>query len=166
MLTKPMRDLRSKIGAASHHPVAACSLLKASTLRRYAPFRKSAADIDFLKRRVADELESLVSRRRVRHHPVTNLMAAVAGVADVVLQGRGELRRIAVREQLDAGSVECLIDLAHARFTDEVAEAAGREHCYAEIFRIALDRLLHHRAPGETAPHRRHRIINLVDHDR
>src|SRR5690242_5315112 len=92
------------------------------------PLREGAADVYFRKRRVADQVEALITSGGVSDHPIADLVAAVAGVADVMLQRRGEPRRIAVLEQLDAGAVELLVDLAHARLANEMAQAPGRQH--------------------------------------
>jgi hypothetical protein len=41
-------------------------------------------------------------------------------MADVMLQRRGQLRRVTVLEQLDAGAVEGLVNLPHARLADKM----------------------------------------------
>src|SRR6187401_3474007 len=113
------------------------TLLRNGSIRQ-PPFRERTADVDLFERRVANQIEALVACRRVRNNPIADLMAAVASVANLVLQGRGKLCRIAVLEQLDTGAVELFVDLPHARLADEMAQAAGRQHRDAKIIRIAF----------------------------
>src|SRR4029079_4631939 len=94
----------------------------AEGLTRQPPFCKGAADVDFLQRRVADQVEALGAGGGMSDDPVTDLMTAVTGVANVMLKLRRQLRRIAVLEQSDAGAIEGLVDLAHARFANKMAQ--------------------------------------------
>src|SRR5262252_4869224 len=137
--------------------------------RRYPPRRESGADQRLRAREIVDQLEALAARGRVGVHPVADFVRAVARARKRIGEERGEPRILAILEVLDAGVIELLVDPAHGRLADRVAQAAGAEHRHPQRLGVALDRLSQQPAPGEAAPNARHRLLEVVDdhrHDR
>src|SRR6516165_6974210 len=135
----------------------------------HPPRRESGADQRLRAREIVDQLEALAARGGVSDHPVADFVRAVAGARQRVGEERREPRILAILEVLDAGVIEFLVDPAHGRLADRVAQAAGAEHRHPQRLGVALDRLSQQPAPGEAAPNARHRLLEVVDdhgHDR
>ena len=98
--------------------------------------------------------------------PVADLGGAVAGARQALPQESEQRRRVAALEAADAIPVESLVDPAHVRLTDRVAQSAGGEDRHAELPGIARNRVRQHRAPVEAARDRRIRRLEIVEHHR
>src|SRR6516164_7697509 len=96
--------------------------------RRHPPRRESGADQRLRAREIVDQLEALAAGGRVGDHPVADFVRAVASARKRIGEERGEPRIVAILEVLDAGVIELLVDPAHGRLADRVAQAAGAEH--------------------------------------
>src|SRR5437899_2589066 len=93
----------------------------------HPPRRESSADQRLRAREIVDQLEALAAGGGVGDHPVADFVRAVAGARKRIGQERGEPRIFAILELLDAGVIEFLVDPAHGRLADRVAQAAGAD---------------------------------------
>src|SRR5262245_22241775 len=130
------------------------------------PRREAGADQRLRTWEIVDQLEALAAGGGVGDHPVADFVRAIAGARQRVGEKGGEAAVLAMPERLDAGVVEFLVDPAHGRLADRMAQAAGAEHRHPQRLGIALDRLPQQPAPGQAALDARHRLLEIVDDHR
>ncbi len=128
------------------------------------PRREARADQGLWAREIVDQLEACAARGGVGDHPVADLVRAIAGARQRLGEELCEPALLAVLEMGDAGMVERLVDPAHGRLADRMAQPPGAEHRDADRFGIALDRLPQQLAPGEAALDAGHGFLEIV-HD-
>src|SRR3954471_3408126 len=96
-------------------------------------------------------------------------MRAIAGAGECMREKRCQPLLLPVFEVLDAVVIELLIDPAHCRLPDRMAQPPGAEDGDPQRLGIDLDRPPPQPAPCEAAPEAWHRLLEVVDdqgHDR
>src|ERR1700730_17934785 len=120
------------------------------------PASKACADERLGARKIVDQLEAPAPRRSMGDDPIADLVRAIACCSLGVGKELGEPFTVAVFEIPDAFVIEILVDPAHGRFADGMAQAAGAKNGNAQRRWKALDRAQDEPSPGKAAAHAQH----------